>query len=663
MKTEHRILALFLLVGAATWFVDALVDTAVFGYGPLVNAIFAPSAHETYMRSFTAGCVFLLGFFVSHTIRQRRANMERLAHQNLVLAGIRNVEQDLARCDSLGDLVQRACSDLVDTGAYASAWISLPGSMHGKPLTAQAGLGRRLAPVIHTTEVGSYPKCICSAIREDKVLVVEGPRHTCPGCELGSLYSDRGSMVASLSYAERIYGVVTVSLGPGLVADQQEQGLFKELALDISTAIHALDQEAQRKKAEGELHMARRRDAETGFKIQQLLLFQRPPEDIPGADIAAISIPSQQVDGDFYDFYQYNEQVFDVIVADVMGKGTAAALLGAATKSHFMRAISQLCTIPGCLGIPSPRDIVQHVHREMTRRLIDLESFVTVFYARFDLGEGKLTYVDCGHAKPIHRRAATGACEMLQGNNLFLGASETEVYEQQTTELGEGDLLLFYSDGIVEIENRQREQYGCDRLRDLVTKGDSLTPIQLIDRVVMEIISHGSAESPTDDLTCVAIRIKQVRPPPPVEEVEMEIISDPGELARLRSFILGLPRRLPLPLADELELNRLELAVNEAASNIMRHAYHGERQKAIRVEASAYANRLTIRLYHWGDPYDSQQAQERLLDARVGGFGLAIISKCVDRVRYFSGPDGSHYVELVKKFGKVKKENAYGNVR
>ena len=95
----------------------------------------------------------------------------------------------------------------------------------------------------------------------------------------------------------------------------------------------------ERKRAQEELARAREQEVEIGFKIQQTLLLDQPPRDVPGVRVAALTIPSQRIDGDFYDFFKHRDDCLDVIVGDVMGKGIPAALLGAATKSHFLQAL------------------------------------------------------------------------------------------------------------------------------------------------------------------------------------------------------------------------------------------------------------------------------------------------------------------------------------
>ncbi|MBI4526770.1 MAG: DUF4118 domain-containing protein, partial [Deltaproteobacteria bacterium] len=134
--------------------------------------------------------------------------------------------------------------------------------------------------------------------------------------------------------------------------------------------------------ATAELEAAREREIEIGYRIQQTLLLDQPPRDIPGLRMAALTIPSQRIDGDFYVFFKHPGQRLDVIVGDVMGKGVPAALLGAATKSHFIEALGHLIALSKNGKLPEPKEIVTLAHAEVVRHLINLENFVTLCYAR-----------------------------------------------------------------------------------------------------------------------------------------------------------------------------------------------------------------------------------------------------------------------------------------
>ncbi len=138
----------------------------------------------------------------------------------------------------------------------------------------------------------------------------------------------------------------------------EEVRLLTELAGDLGYGIVSLRTQAERKKAEAE-EVVREREVAIGFRIQQMLLLDEPPRDIPGLRVAALNIPSQRIAGDFYDFFTHQDESLDVIVADVMGKGIPAALLGAATKSHFTEALCHLMALSPAgyaSGAPGSRD-------------------------------------------------------------------------------------------------------------------------------------------------------------------------------------------------------------------------------------------------------------------------------------------------------------------
>src|SRR3970040_1787642 len=104
-------------------------------------------------------------------------------------------------------------------------------------------------------------------------------------------------------------------------------------------------------------------------------------------------------------------------------------------------------------ALPEPKDIVTLAHADMVGHLIDLESFVTLSYARLDLNRRRLDLVDCGHTGMMVVRAATGLCEILHGDNLPLGIRAGEIFDQIAVPFEPGDLFLFYSDGITDIRD------------------------------------------------------------------------------------------------------------------------------------------------------------------------------------------------------------------
>ena len=396
-----------------------------------------------------------------------------------------------------------------------------------------------------------------------------------------------------------------------------------------------------------ELEQSREREAEVGFRIQQNLLLDQPPQDVPGLRVAALTVPSQRIDGDFYIFLTHPNQSLDVIVGDVMGKGIPAALLGAATKSSFLKALSHLMSLSKEGELPEPRDIVMLAHSDVVRHLIDLDSFVTLCYVRFDVNKRALELVDCGHTGIVFRHDATGVCEVLHGDNLPLGVREGEIYNQITVAFEPEDLLLFFSDGITEARNPVGEFFGVERLVEFVRSHAELEPAVLVEAVRKEVFEFSGSGRLADDLTSVAVRVEEKRVP--VARADVEIRSDLKELRQVREFVRSFCRNLPGPSMDEERADALELAVNEAASNIMKHAYHGREDQWIHLEGEAFPGSVSIRLHHLGDPFDPSAAPAPVLDgSRESGRGTYIISQSVDQVRYYRDERGRNCVDLMK---------------
>jgi sigma-B regulation protein RsbU (phosphoserine phosphatase) len=290
---------------------------------------------------------------------------------------------------------------------------------------------------------------------------------------------------------------------------------------------------------------------------------------------------------------------------------------------------------------------VMLAHAELVRHLIELDSFVTLCYARFDMSKCRLDLVDCGHTGIVHVHGKTGFHEILHGDNLPLGIREGEIYDQSSVPFEPGDLFLFYSDGVTEARSSTGELFGSQRLEECVVSNGQLEPSSLVEAVRKAVATFTGSGRLTDDLTSVAIRVQERQIP--VARRELEITSNLKQLRQAREFVRSFCHNLPGPPLDEDSVAALELAVNEAASNIMKHAYHGRKDQWIHLEAEAFPGRLAIQLHHLGDPFEPSSAPRLLLDgSRDSGFGAYIIARSVDEVRYYRDERGRNCIALVK---------------
>ena len=405
----------------------------------------------------------------------------------------------------------------------------------------------------------------------------------------------------------------------------------------------------ERKRTEAALAKAREQEVDIGFKIQQSLLLGSPPTDFPPLQVAVHTTPSQRIDGDFYDFFRHGDHTLDVIVGDVMGKGVPAALLGAATKSQLLRAMNELVrTQPET--IPTPQQILQAVHARVIQQFIELESFVTLLYARFDLLRRQVALVDCGHTRMIHVQARSGVSQFCPGVNLPLGCLEEERYQEISVPFESGDVFVVYSDGVTETRNHSGEPFGEERLASVVAAHGRCSPSTLIEKIRHAVVTFAQTKTFGDDFTCVVVKIAQLERLPPLAQKTLNVTSEVSNLAHVRAFVRAFCQTLCLSWVAEADICQLELAVTEAVSNIIRHAYAGRPGKRIEVEATAFPDHVALSLSHWGIGFDPASVPLPAFDGtEEGGFGMYIIDRCVSQVTYTCDEQGKHSVCLRKQ--------------
>ncbi|MFH2000732.1 MAG: SpoIIE family protein phosphatase, partial [Planctomycetota bacterium] len=379
-----------------------------------------------------------------------------------------------------------------------------------------------------------------------------------------------------------------------------------EVDVSGSYAVAIVEDISERKILEMRLEKAREQELQIGSRIQQALLFDGLPEAVEGLEISAKTVPSRHIDGDFYAFFHHHPLCLDLLVGDVMGKGVPAALIGAAAKNHFLAAISHLIQASPDSALPQPREIVKYVHAAMSQRLIELENFMTLCYARFDLSSRTLTFVDCGHTRTLHYRRRTGDCHALQGENMPLGFSEQEIVHQSEVSFDAGDLLLFYSDGVIEAKSETTgtvpgamlEIFGEERLSLFLGMNSELGPAELTDRIRREVVHFSGSEHFSDDLTVIAVKIQDVEANlMSIHHRELEITSNLSHLAQVRGFLREVLTEItPAPL-DEESTGQLELALVECTTNTIKHAYNMEDEQRIRIGVDLFSDRVVVRLY------------------------------------------------------------------
>ena len=230
--------------------------------------------------------------------------------------------------------------------------------------------------------------------------------------------------------------------------------------------------------------------------VQRGLLPQQAPK-IPGLSVAAFSRPAQIVGGDYFDFVQFKDGGHGIVMADVSGHGVAAGMLMSSlqTAFHTMAPLTD-----------SPLDVLSRINHLYAHN-INFTTFVTVFFGKFDPGTRQFSYGSAGHNSGYLYRASTGKDVLLHPTGPAIGLMEGFSVHLEQVELGAGDTLVLYTDGLTEAMNSRNAQWSLDGLAEVVRLNRELSPEQLIQKILLTVSEFTEGSPLVDDATLVVCRV------------------------------------------------------------------------------------------------------------------------------------------------------------
>jgi serine phosphatase RsbU (regulator of sigma subunit) len=255
---------------------------------------------------------------------------------------------------------------------------------------------------------------------------------------------------------------------------------------------------AEKKRLEEELRIAR--------NIQMSLLPQNPPEHLRGVSLTALCHPAREVGGDYYDFLPLDGNRLGLLIADVSGKGTSAALYMVELKG-LMLSLSEIHR--------SPRELLIAANRIISVNL-DNRSFITMTYAVLDLEARTLTWARAGHTPLIHlpgRVTGLSKAQILVPDGMVLGLridngeKFAALLEEVTLQLSPGDLFMFFTDGLSEQMNEEEDFFGEPRIGALIEEHRDLPFDELRERILREVRAFAAGAAQHDDMTFILLRV------------------------------------------------------------------------------------------------------------------------------------------------------------
>jgi sigma-B regulation protein RsbU (phosphoserine phosphatase) len=273
-----------------------------------------------------------------------------------------------------------------------------------------------------------------------------------------------------------------------------------DLSLTIKKAIEQIEYIKQSQEEHTQLESLKT-DLAVAGEIQQAILpriFPPFPENEHELDLAAMMTPAKDVGGDFYDFFRIDDDHIGLVMADVSGKGVPAAIFMAVSRT-LIRTIALQGYDPGVCLTKSNDLLCKESVESM---------FVTVFYAIYNIRTGEIDYCNGGHNAPYILKA-NGQVEMMpMSQNCLVGTVDGWQYISAKTQLGVGDTLLMYTDGVNEAFNSDFQEYGEDRMEQLLQKHNGDDCRTLIEAQMSDVKAYAGDAPQSDDITIMALKRK-----------------------------------------------------------------------------------------------------------------------------------------------------------
>ncbi|RMD89590.1 MAG: GAF domain-containing protein, partial [Calditrichaeota bacterium] len=313
-------------------------------------------------------------------------------------------------------------------------------------------------------------------VRKDKRYVVADPQTL-------------SEIAVPLMRGKKIIGVFNVESKKVNAYTWQDVELLKTFASQATITIEnaRLFKEALHKRyLEKELEVAR--------EIQKALLPKRLPK-VKRFAFAALNVPSEQVGGDFYDAIKLADGTVSLAIADVSGKGTPGAILMSNLSATFRSQVRR----------DLPPDVILERVNKLFCETITSGSFATFFYGKLNPRTKSFEYANAGHNPPLLIRS-DGSMEFLKKGGLIMGFLPRVEYNREEVQLAPGDLLIMYTDGLTEAENKKGQLFGTERLIKVVKKHTKLPPTVVKRKIFQELKKFLKGSPLSDDVTLLLVK-------------------------------------------------------------------------------------------------------------------------------------------------------------
>ncbi len=462
------------------------LERALVGYHPPLQSFIQLNA--------IFGVVYFGMAFVSTLFHMPTA--EVYERKQSELTSLHNLSRLVTQVFDFSDLVESVTSMTLEVVGANSAWLELIKGRNdqGDVLVEVVSLKNTTRQQIETITVNSEMSLRQFVIESKRPLVVDDVSNDRRTKHIKGLDMEVGSLICvPLASHKELIGFLHATKEFRYGFDQDDVDVLTTFADHVTIAIEnskLIASSLERERFQQEIMVAQ--------QMQKRLLPQKIPQ-YASLDIAAVSEPSLEVGGDYYDFIALGPEKLGIVIGDVSGKGVSAAFYMAEVKGIF-QSLSRVAD--------SPRDLLLRANQALVDSL-ERKAFISLLYAIFDIPRSRVVLARAGHCPMIH--ISGEHAEMVRPTGLGLGLTHESIFEEVTEEttigLKSGDICIFYTDGLSESRNSEGEEFGYDRIVNVALSVKARPSELIMDSILQEIRNYTGNSSYGDDMTLVVVKV------------------------------------------------------------------------------------------------------------------------------------------------------------
>ena len=343
-------------------------------------------------------------------------------------------------------------------------------------------------------------------------------------------------------------------------------------------------------------------------------------------DVYGTLVPAREVGGDFYDFFLIDEDRFCCLIGDVSGKGMKAIMFMSVAKT-LIKSMS--------MDDLSTASILTRANDELCRHNEPL-MFTTTFMGILNNKTGSLVYTNAGH-HPSYIKRKKGPIERLDRlHGPALGVKNSQIYSQEKTQLLKDDILLLYTDGVINASNPGGQLFSQKRMAALIGSREFESARDLVNSTIEAVKQFQDGKKHIDDMAMLALQFLKTPETSTSRRMELTIYNRLSEHSRIRQHIDSFSKQHHLPQKLRLKIN---VVLDELITNIISYAYHDDKEHHITIVLDLSADRLMVQVADDGIPFnplamDKPDTQLSLDDRKIGGLGIHLVRHMMSKVAY-----------------------------